>query len=58
VSTDTRIRSTHVGSLVRPDDLIAYMHSTDRGEAIDEAGYADCLTAHPPETSVPGRAGG
>ena len=38
------IRSTHVGSLVRPDDLIAYMHSIDRGEAIDEAAYADCLT--------------
>ena len=38
------IRSTHLGSLVRPDDLIACMHAIDRGEAIDEAGYADCLT--------------
>lgn len=37
------IRTTHVGSLVRPDELIEYMHAIDRGEPIDEAGYEECL---------------
>lgn len=38
-----RIRATHVGSLVRPDDLIAYMHAIDCGEPLDEAAYGECL---------------
>ena len=37
------IRTTHVGSLVRPDELIEYMHAIDRGEPISEAGYTECL---------------
>jgi 5-methyltetrahydropteroyltriglutamate--homocysteine methyltransferase len=37
------IRSTHVGSLVRPAELIAYMRAIDAGEPYDEAGYQACL---------------
>jgi hypothetical protein len=44
MSTDFRIRSTHVGSLVRPDELIAYMHAIDAGEAYDQRAYEECLT--------------
>ncbi len=40
----TEIRSTHVGSLVRPGELIAYLRRIDAGEAIDEAAYEECLT--------------
>jgi 5-methyltetrahydropteroyltriglutamate--homocysteine methyltransferase len=39
------IRTTHVGSLVRPDELIAYMHAIDRGEPVDEARYRACLAS-------------
>jgi 5-methyltetrahydropteroyltriglutamate--homocysteine methyltransferase len=34
---------THVGSLVRPDDLIAFMRAIDAGEPYDEAAYERCL---------------
>jgi 5-methyltetrahydropteroyltriglutamate--homocysteine methyltransferase len=43
MTDDARIRTTHVGSLIRPDELIAYMHRIDAGEIIDEAAYAECL---------------
>src|SRR4051794_23719931 len=39
-----RIVVTHVGSLVRPDDLIPYLRAIDRGEPYDAAAHARCLT--------------
>jgi 5-methyltetrahydropteroyltriglutamate--homocysteine methyltransferase len=38
-----RMRTTHVGSLVRPDELIAYLRKIDAGEDYDEAAYQECL---------------
>ncbi len=38
-----RIVVTHAGSLVRPDDLIAYLRAIDGGESYDEAAHAQCL---------------
>src|SRR3954451_24107551 len=38
-----RISSTHVGSLVRPDELIAHLRRIDAGEPCDEDAYAACL---------------
>jgi 5-methyltetrahydropteroyltriglutamate--homocysteine methyltransferase len=37
------IKTTHVGSLVRPDELIGYLRKRDAGEAYDEDAYQDCL---------------
>ncbi|MDA0172981.1 cobalamin-independent methionine synthase II family protein [Solirubrobacter taibaiensis] len=37
------MKTTHVGSLVRPDELIDYLRKRDAGEAYDEAAYAECL---------------
>lgn len=37
------IKTTHVGSLVRPDELIGFLRKRDAGEAYDEAAYAECL---------------
>ena len=35
-STDgNRVRTTHVGSLIRPDDVVAIMRRLDRGEQVD-----------------------
>jgi 5-methyltetrahydropteroyltriglutamate--homocysteine methyltransferase len=40
-----RIQTTHVGSLVRPDELIAFLRQIDRKDpAYDEAAHMDCLT--------------
>ena len=41
-STD-RILTTHVGSLIRPPELQAYLRARDSGEDIDETGHAECL---------------
>lgn len=38
-----RILTTHVGSLIRPDDLIAFLRKIHNGEAYDAAGYQACL---------------
>jgi 5-methyltetrahydropteroyltriglutamate--homocysteine methyltransferase len=38
------IAVTHVGSLVRPDDLIPYLRAIDRGEPYDLEAHARCLT--------------
>ena len=38
-----RILTTHVGSLIRPDDLLTYIKPLQAGQPYDEAGYADCL---------------
>jgi 5-methyltetrahydropteroyltriglutamate--homocysteine methyltransferase len=34
---EIRIKTTHVGSLIRPDDVVAIMRRLDRGEAVDPA---------------------
>ncbi|MBT3534729.1 MAG: cobalamin-independent methionine synthase II family protein, partial [Rhodospirillaceae bacterium] len=41
-STD-RILTTHVGSLPRPNDLVALLHLKDRGEAYDQAEFDRCV---------------
>jgi 5-methyltetrahydropteroyltriglutamate--homocysteine methyltransferase len=38
-----RILTTHVGSLVRPDDLLAFLHKQQDGEAYDAAAFQACL---------------
>ena len=38
-----RILTSHVGSLPRPDPLIAANRAREEGEAIDEAGFQDTL---------------
>ena len=40
-----RILASHVGSLPRPDALIAVNRAREAGEAIDEAGFQDTLRA-------------
>ena len=41
--SDKRILTTHVGSLIRPPELLAFLRAKQRGEAYDEAAYASCL---------------
>jgi 5-methyltetrahydropteroyltriglutamate--homocysteine methyltransferase len=41
-STD-RILTTHVGSLVRPAELMAFIEKVERGEQVDRAAYDACL---------------
>ena len=43
-STD-RILTTHVGSLIRPDELLTYIRPLQAGEPYDLAAYAACLTS-------------
>jgi 5-methyltetrahydropteroyltriglutamate--homocysteine methyltransferase len=38
--SDHRIRTTHVGSLPRPADLLAMINASDRGEPVDETALA------------------
>jgi len=38
-----RILTTHVGSLIRPDELLAYIRPLQAGEPYDRAAHADCL---------------
>ena len=39
-----RIQTTHVGSLVRPDELIAFLRQIDKKDpAYDEAAHMECL---------------
>ena len=40
---DAPIRTTHVGSLVRPAELVAYLRKIDAGEDYDEQAYQECL---------------
>lgn len=42
--TDARIPTTHVGSLIRPPDLVEMLRRRDAGEAVDEAAYAETLS--------------
>src|SRR5271170_4937096 len=39
-----RIQTTHVGSLVRPPELVAFMRKRLEREAVDEAAYEQYLT--------------
>ena len=41
-STD-RILTTHVGSLIRPEPLRAFLAAKEAGETFDQAAYARCL---------------
>lgn len=41
-STD-RILTTHVGSLIRSSELLAYLRAKQDGKPFDEAAYAECL---------------
>lgn len=43
-STD-RILCTHVGSLIRPPELVKYLRAVDRDEPGGANGYSDCLAA-------------
>lgn len=38
-----RIRTTHVGSLVRPEALLAFLRRQDAGERLDEQAFEECL---------------
>src|SRR5262245_14133882 len=38
-----RILTTHVGSLIRPSELTAFLLKQQDGEAIDKTAYEDCL---------------
>ena len=40
-----RILTTHVGSLVRPPELVRYIEAIDNGVAIDQAAFDRCLSA-------------
>ncbi len=42
-STD-RILATHVGSLIRPPELVKHLQKIEAGEPYDEAAYEACLT--------------
>jgi 5-methyltetrahydropteroyltriglutamate--homocysteine methyltransferase len=39
----SRILTTHVGSLVRPPQLVAFLHDIEDGQPYDEAAHAACL---------------
>jgi 5-methyltetrahydropteroyltriglutamate--homocysteine methyltransferase len=39
----TRVLTTHVGSLIRPPDLVELLRAKDRGEPYDEDEFAACL---------------
>jgi len=41
-STD-RILTTHVGSLIRPPDLVAFLRDKREGKKIDERAFEACL---------------
>lgn len=37
------IRTTHVGSLVRPPELVGFLHQPDQGQPIDQRAFEVCL---------------
>src|SRR5437660_112735 len=43
LSTD-RILTTHVGSLPRPPDLLAFLEARETGREVDQAAFAACLS--------------
>jgi len=44
MSDPTRILTTHVGSLVRPDDLVSYLRLQDERQEFDRAAFQHCLS--------------
>ena len=36
-----RILTTHVGSLIRPEALVAFLRTQDKGERLDERAFRD-----------------
>ena len=42
--SDKRILTTHVGSLIRPEELVTFLHARRKHAAYDEAAYQHCLT--------------
>jgi 5-methyltetrahydropteroyltriglutamate--homocysteine methyltransferase len=44
-NSDNRILTSHVGSLPRPDELIAANRARDAGETMDAAGFQQLLPA-------------
>ena len=45
MSRETRILTTHVGSLVRPPDLVEFLKLTEENRPYDRDAYEACLTA-------------
>ena len=43
MASSQRILTTHVGSLIRPDDLIAFLKKIHDGETYDAAAFQECL---------------
>src|SRR5262245_1836093 len=43
MASANRILTTHVGSLVRPPELVAFLRKQQDGEPYDAAAYQDCL---------------
>ena len=43
VGTTTHIRTTHVGSLIRPAELLQFIRPKQAGQPYDEQAYAKCL---------------
>ena len=41
-----RILTTHVGSLVRPPQLVEYIEAIDRGLAVDQAAFDELRRPH------------
>src|ERR1700692_413581 len=39
-----RILTSHVGSLIRPPELIEFLRARQEGREVDEAAFAACLT--------------
>ena len=39
----SRILTTHVGSLIRPPELLTFLRAKQSGQPVDEAAYAKCL---------------
>ena len=42
--SERRILTTHVGSLIRPPELLTFLRAKQRNEPYDEAAYQRCLT--------------
>ena len=42
-TSDDRIRTTHVGSLIRPPELSKYIEAIDNGVAVDQSAFDRCL---------------
>jgi 5-methyltetrahydropteroyltriglutamate--homocysteine methyltransferase len=38
-----RILTAHVGSLIRPEALVAFLRTQDKGERLDERAFRACL---------------